>query len=76
MRLVQKDYVDTTVIRLEQNYRSTKNILDAANAVISRNKNRMGKELWTEGETGELISLYAAFNELDEARFIVNKIQV
>ena len=62
-------------IRLEQNYRSTQTILKAANAVIQNNRGRLGKELWTEGKEGENISLYAAFNEQDEARFIVGQIQ-
>lgn len=62
-------------IRLEQNYRSTQTILKAANAVIQNNRGRLGKELWSEGKEGENISLYAAFNEQDEARFIVGQIQ-
>ncbi|HSG03712.1 MAG TPA: DNA helicase II [Marinobacterium sp.] len=61
-------------IRLEQNYRSTGTILDAANAVIRNNQGRLGKELWTQGNEGEAISLYSAFNEQDEARFIVDQI--
>lgn len=61
-------------IRLEQNYRSTGTILDAANAVISNNQGRLGKTLWTQGNEGEAISLYSAFNEQDEARFIVDQI--
>ena len=62
-------------IRLEQNYRSTNTILQAANAVIANNRGRLGKQLWTEGADGEKISLYAAFNEQDESRFIVGQIQ-
>ncbi|EDO25371.1 predicted protein, partial [Nematostella vectensis] len=62
-------------IRLEQNYRSTQTILSAANAVIANNRGRLGKELWTDGQSGEKISLYSAFNEQDEARFIVGQIQ-
>ncbi len=65
-----RDYPNVTTVRLEQNYRSTKTILNAANAVIAQNSDRLGKELWTEGETGEPISLYEAFDEHDEARFI------
>ncbi|MGB1172425.1 MAG: DNA helicase II [Marinobacterium sp.] len=61
-------------IKLEQNYRSTDNILSAANAVIRNNFGRLGKELWTDGNQGDPISLYAAFNEQDEARFIVDRI--
>jgi len=68
------DFPAATTIKLEQNYRSTENILDAANAVISHNESRLGKKLWTDGNKGEPISLYAAFNEIDEARFISNKI--
>jgi len=63
------------LVRLEQNYRSTATILAAANAVIAHNADRLGKELWTDGEDGERISLYAAFNELDEARFIADRIE-
>jgi len=63
-------YPDAKVIRLEQNYRSTKTILDAANAVIGRNKVRKGKNLWTEDEKGELIKAVKLQNQLDEARYI------
>lgn len=70
-----KDFPNTTTIRLEQNYRSTGTILAAANALISNNDGRLGKNLWTSGNDGELISLYAGFNDLDEARFIVDQIQ-
>ncbi len=69
------DYPSAHTIRLEQNYRSTGNILTAANALISNNEGRLGKELWTEGDKGAPISLYCAFNELDEARFVVNRIK-
>ncbi len=67
------DFVDTQTIRLEQNYRSTQTILSAANGLINHNFGRLGKELWTAGEQGEAISLYAGFNEQDEARFIVDR---
>ncbi|HEY5623810.1 MAG TPA: DNA helicase II [Gammaproteobacteria bacterium] len=70
----QKHYPETEVVRLEQNYRSTGTILKAANAVISNNSSRLGKNLWTEGETGEPLRLYAAFNERDEADFVINRI--
>ncbi|MBE1299466.1 MAG: DNA helicase II [Alteromonadaceae bacterium] len=70
-----RDYPEARTIRLEQNYRSTGNILKAANAVIGNNQGRLGKELWTEQGEGELINLYAGFNETDEARFIVSKIK-
>ncbi|KZN32032.1 DNA-dependent helicase [Pseudoalteromonas luteoviolacea S2607] len=66
---------DADTIRLEQNYRSTATILKASNALIQNNSERMGKSLWTEGNQGEPISIYAAFNELDEARFTVDKIK-
>ncbi|WP_419572202.1 DNA helicase II [Rheinheimera sp.] len=69
-----RDYPEPVTIRLEQNYRSTGTILKAANAVIAHNSARMGKDLWTDGDQGEAISLYTAFNELDEARFIVGRI--
>jgi len=70
-----KDFPEPVTIRLEQNYRSTSTILKAANAVIANNQGRLGKDLWTDGEAGETISLYSAFNELDEARFIVSRIR-
>jgi DNA helicase-2/ATP-dependent DNA helicase PcrA len=70
-----QDFGHTQTIRLEQNYRSTGNILQAANGVIAHNSGRLGKKLWTEDEKGEPISLYAAYNEQDEARFIVERIQ-
>ncbi|MEM0516659.1 DNA helicase II [Pseudoalteromonas sp. YIC-827] len=69
------DDFDAETIRLEQNYRSTATILKAANTLIENNSERMGKSLWTDGNQGEPISIYAAFNELDEARFIVGKIK-
>ncbi|NPE54240.1 DNA helicase II [Dickeya dadantii] len=71
-----RDFSDVTTIRLEQNYRSTANILNAANALIAHNGDRLGKNLWTDGIEGEPISLYCAFNELDEARFVVSRIKV
>jgi len=71
----QKHYPNHQVIKLEQNYRSTGNILKAANKVISVNDGRMGKELWTDAGDGDLISLYAAFNEQDEAHFVVERIR-
>jgi DNA helicase-2/ATP-dependent DNA helicase PcrA len=71
----QQHYPNHELIRLEQNYRSTDNILQAANKLISHNGNRMGKQLWTDSGLGELISLYAAFNEQDEAYFVVDRIK-
>ena len=70
----QQDFPGTQVVRLEQNYRSTRTILDAANAIIANNGSRLGKKLWTEGGTGEPIRLYAAFDERDEAEFVLNRI--
>ena len=70
----QQELADVQLIRLEQNYRSTGTILDAANVLIANNTDRLGKELWTEGEEGDPIKLYSAFNELDEARFVVEQI--
>ncbi len=70
-----KDFPKPETIRLEQNYRATSTILKAANAVIDNNTGRLGKELWTDGADGELVSVYAGFNELDEARFIVSQIK-
>jgi DNA helicase-2/ATP-dependent DNA helicase PcrA len=69
-----EDFSNVMTVRLEQNYRSTQTILEAANSLIQRNTNRLGKELWSEGEKGELIKLYAGFNDLDEARFIAERI--
>ena len=66
---------DAEVVRLEQNYRSTANILNAANAVIENNSGRLGKKLWTEGDDGQPIRLYAGFNEQDEARFIADEMK-
>ncbi len=70
-----EDFVKAETVKLEQNYRSTKNILEAANGVISNNSGRLGKTLFTEGDTGDKVSLYAGFNEQDEARFIVEQIE-
>ncbi|HHX8286080.1 DNA helicase II [Vibrio diabolicus] len=69
------EFPSVNTIRLEQNYRSTKTILEASNTLIANNTERMGKELWTDGNVGEPISVYSAYNELDEARFAVNKIK-
>ena len=70
-----RDFPGAKTIRLEQNYRSTGNILQAANAIIANNPQRLGKKLWTAGEAGTPIALYAAYNEQDEARFIVDRIR-
>jgi DNA helicase-2/ATP-dependent DNA helicase PcrA len=71
----QNDHPRHKLVRLEQNYRSTGNILAAANALIANNEGRLGKNLWTEGSKGEPISLYAAFNEQDEAYFVIERIR-
>ena len=69
------DFPGTRVIRLEQNYRSTGTILKAANAVISHNTGRLGKNLWTAGEVGEPIELYTAYTDFEETRFVIDRIQ-
>ena len=71
----ETDYPEATVIRLEQNYRSTKTILAAANAVIQNNQNRKPKDLWTKNEAGEKITLYVAEDERDEAGFIADTVR-
>jgi len=69
------NYANTQTIRLEQNYRSTGTILAAANALIDNNPERLGKNLWTDGEAGEPIYIYTAYNEIDEAEFAASQIQ-
>ena len=71
----QKDFPGASTIKLEQNYRSTGTILDAANAVIANNNSRLGKNLWTEGSRGEPIRVYSAYNERDEAEFVIGKLR-
>ena len=71
----RRDYPQAQLFRLEQNYRSTATILEAANGLIAHNAGRLGKQLWTEGARGELIRLYAAFNERDEAEFVTHRIR-
>ena len=71
----QSDYPNAISYRLEQNYRSTGTILDAANALIEHNTDRLGKALWTDLGRGDPVSLYAAYNEIDEARYIVERIK-
>ena len=68
-----RDFPGAQTIRLEQNYRSTANILGAANAVIAHNPDRIGKQLWTDSGQGDPIDLYAAYNEIDEARYVVER---
>jgi len=70
-----RDYPGASTFKLEQNYRSTGNILAAANAVIAHNPERLGKQLWTADGEGEQIDLYTAYNEVDEARFVVERIR-
>ena len=71
----QRDFPTASVVKLEQNYRSTATILDAANAVIKNNDARLGKNLWTDGAEGEPIRVYAAYNERDEADFIIGRLR-
>ena len=71
----EKDYKDSKTILLEENYRSTKNILDAANDVIKNNKNRKDKNLWSNNGDGEKIKYYRSFNERDEAQYVIRKIK-
>ncbi|HET9112477.1 MAG TPA: UvrD-helicase domain-containing protein [Burkholderiales bacterium] len=75
MNEFQRDYAHDNLIKLEQNYRSHGNILDAANALISRNQTRLGKNLWTAAGAGELIRVYMAYNDQEEARFIGEEAQ-
>lgn len=75
IRQFTRDFPNAQTIKLEQNYRSTGNILKAANAVIANNPDRLGKELRTDGDNGEPVHLYAGFNEMDEARFITDRIK-
>lgn len=70
-----EDFPGTQTLRLEQNYRSTHNILKAANALIAHNTGRLGKNLWTADDDGESIQLYGALNEVDEARFVTERIR-
>ncbi len=71
----EKDYKDAKTIKLEQNYRSTTNILDAANDVIKNNKERKDKKLWSDKGTGEKITYYRAFNGIDEAQYVAREIK-
>lgn len=70
-----RDFPSTETIRLEQNYRSTQVILDAANALITHNDSRLGKELWTDKDEGDPIVHYTAFNDIDEAHYVVKQIR-
>ena len=75
MRDFERDYAGPHVIRLEQNYRSHGNILDAANALIKHNRERLGKNLWTDAGAGEPIRAFEAYSDLDEARFVVDEVR-
>ena len=75
MQHFNRDFADVQTIKLEQNYRSSGNILNAANALISNNDDRLGKNLFTTDGEGSKISLYSAFNEQDEARFVIEQIE-
>ncbi len=75
MRDFERDYAGQNVIRLEQNYRSHGNILAAANALIKNNRERLGKNLWTDAGAGEPIRAFEAYSDIDEARFVVDEIR-
>ncbi|MFN3883586.1 MAG: UvrD-helicase domain-containing protein [Rhodocyclaceae bacterium] len=75
MRDFEREFQVTDLIRLEQNYRSFGNILDAANAIIENNPSRLGKNLWTDAGAGEPIRVFAAYSDADEARFIVEEVK-
>ncbi|MEM9601583.1 MAG: DNA helicase II [Pseudomonadota bacterium] len=75
MHNFREDFANVEVVRLEQNYRSTGTILKAANALIEHNAGRLGKNLWTDAGNGEAISFYTAFDERDEARFVVERVK-
>ncbi len=75
MQRFTREYPDVTTLRLEQNYRSTGTILRAANGIIAHNQGRLGKKLWTAGDGGDPIQLYAAYNEHDEARFVLGRVE-
>ena len=76
MRDFEKDFNVQNIVKLEENYRSHSNILDAANAIISHNNNRLGKNLWTSAGAGEPVRVYDAYNDTDEAQFIVDEIKM
>jgi len=71
----ERDFAQVTPVRLEQNYRPSGNILKAANAVIANNTARLGKNLWTEDRDGELLNVYAAYNEHDESRYVIDRVR-
>tara|TARA_R110002072_G_scaffold273107_1_gene433441 strand:- start:25184 stop:27349 length:2166 start_codon:yes stop_codon:yes gene_type:complete len=75
MQAFERDFDNTKLIKLEQNYRSTATILKAANKLIANNNARLGKDLWTDGEDGDRIGVYMAYNETDEARYVIDQIR-
>ena len=75
MQDFEKDFAIESIVKLEQNYRSHSNILDAANAIITHNRNRLGKNLWTAAGKGEPVRVYQAYNDMDEASFIVEEVK-
>ena len=75
LQQLPKHFPSTEIIKLEQNYRSTSNILNMANVLIANNNKRLGKKLWTDSGEGELIDVYAAYSEIDEARYIGSRIK-
>tara|TARA_R110002072_G_scaffold116728_3_gene247376 strand:- start:481 stop:2535 length:2055 start_codon:yes stop_codon:yes gene_type:complete len=74
MKKFLTNFANTEVIKLEQNYRSTKNILNAANAVISENTDRLGKNLWTDGLNGETVQVISTYNDIAESQFVISEI--
>jgi DNA helicase II / ATP-dependent DNA helicase PcrA len=72
----ERDFNVQNVVKLEENYRSHSNILDAANAIIANNNNRLGKNLWTSAGAGEPVRIYEAYNDTDEAQFIVEEVKM
>ncbi len=75
MQAFENDFKQVSLLKLQQNYRSTATILKAANKLIANNNARLGKDLWTEGQEGERIGMYMAYNETDEARYVVDQIK-
>lgn len=75
MQDFERDFAIENIVKLEQNYRSHSNILDAANAIITHNRNRLGKNLWTAAGKGEPVRVYQAYNDMDEADFIVDEVK-
>lgn len=75
MQAFEQDFKHSRLLKLEQNYRSTSTILKAANKLIANNNARLGKDLWTDGEEGDRIGVYMAYNETDEARYVIDHIK-